>query len=142
MSGVSVILAKLKAYAPLLAVVPTARIMAGELPENITLPAISVTQVSSVPYNRLSMSTANRMHRDLVQVSVVVSGIQGASGTGYLALRQILSLVLAACPHTHGTVASINVDSIVPGQEGPDLPFGPPSMLEGSREFTVKWTST
>lgn len=142
MSGVAVILAKLKAHAPLLAVVPTGRIMAGDFPENIALPAISVMQVSSVPRNRLSMNPANVMHTDTVQVTVIVSGIQGAAGTGYAGLRQILKLVLAACPHTHGTVASINVDSILPDSEGPDLPIDAPAMLVGSRDFKVVWTAT
>ena len=51
MSGVAVIVSLLKASAPILAIVPTTRIMAGDLPLNTVMPAIAVTQISGVPYN-------------------------------------------------------------------------------------------
>lgn len=132
MSGVAVIVAKLKAHAPLTAVVASARIMAGNLPLNTALPAISVTQISSVPRNTVSMADSE-FNTDRVQVTVMAKT--------YPSLRSILRLVLAACPHTRGTVNGIACDSITPEAEGPDFSDEELTMVAGSRDFNVTWTA-
>ena len=140
MSGVAVIVAKLRAYAPLVAVVPAVRIVAGDLPLKSALPAISVMQVSSVPRLVVAMPIAKMSHTDRVQVTVLVKGDQIASaGTGYAGLRTILAHVLAACPHTRGTFNGVSVDTIMPDSEGPDDSMDDPYMLLGSRDFMVRW---
>ena len=140
MSGVAVIRYLLANNAPVLAVVPAARIMAGDLPLNTTLPAISVMQISSIPYNFLRINEANKLHTDRVQVSVLFKGPQGTSaGTGYPGVRALLRLVLAACPSQRGTVNGIVCDSIVPDLEGPDLYDDATALYSASRDFIVKW---
>jgi len=137
MSGVSVIWYLLKTNSPVLAVVPATRIMAGDLPVKMVLPAISVTQISSVPYNLLRTNEANKMHTDRVQASVLFKGV--GEGAGYPGLKAMMKLVLAACPSQRGTVNGVVVDSITPGLEGPDLYDDAVGVYSQSRDFLVRW---
>lgn len=140
MSGVTIIRGKLAAYAPLLAVVPAARIKEGELPLKTTVPAISITQISSSPRWTVSMPGTNVLNTDRVQVTVMTSGTQGsAAGTGYPGLRAILKLVLAACGNSKGTVNGVLCDAILPEAEGPDFFNDDPALCMGSRDFMVRW---
>jgi hypothetical protein len=143
MSGVRAIWHLLKTNAPLIAEVPAARIMAGELPLNTVMPAIQVTEVSSVPRLTLAMTEPNRMHTDRVQVTVLVKAPEGEpAGEGYPHVREILALVLAACPNQSGTVNGVTLDSIIPDIEGPDLADVAAALYSGSRDFMVKWKSS
>jgi hypothetical protein len=143
LSGVAVIRSKLATNANLIAVVPPARIMAGELPLNTVMPAIQVTEVSSVPRLTLAMTEPNRMHTDRVQVTVLVKAPEGEpAGEGYPHVREILALVLAACPNQNGTVNGVTLDSILPDIEGPDLADVTAAIYSGSRDFMVKWKSS
>lgn len=140
MSGVAVIRSLIAANTAVLAVVPASRIIAGDLPLLTVLPAISITQVSSIPLNLLRTNGANKLHTDRVQVSVLFKGPQGTpSGTGYPGVKALLKLVLAACPSQRGTVNTFAVDSIQPDMEGPDLSDEATSLYSGSRDFIVKW---
>lgn len=140
MSGVAVIRYLLVHYQPLLNVVPASRIMAGDLPLNTTLPAISVTQIGSTPRNTVGMNGAQVLHTDRVQVSVLVKGSQGSpAGQGYPGVRSLLKLVLAACPHQHGTINGVVTDSVLPDTEGPDACDETVALYTGSRDFIVKW---
>ena len=142
MSGVAVIRYLLANASAVTAVVPAARIMAGDLPLNTVMPAISIVQISSVPRNTVKMGEASVQHTERVQVSVLFKGPQGSpAGAGYPGVRSLLKLVLAACPHTRGTVNGISVDSIVPDLEGPDLSDYATALYSGSRDFFVRWNS-
>ena len=146
MSGVVVIVALLKANAPILSALgagpPIAanRIMAGDLPLSTVLPAITVTQISGVPRLTVAMIEPNRLNTDRVQVSVLFKGPAGSpSGLGYPGVKNMMKLVLAACPNQRGTINGINVDSILPDTEGPDLQDDATSLFSQSRDFIVKW---
>ncbi len=142
MSGVAVVRYLLANNAAVIAVVPAARIMAGDLPLNTVMPAIAITQISSVPRNIISMNPAKVQHTDRVQVSVLFKGPQGTpAGTGYPGVRAMLKLVLAACPNTRGTVGSVDVDSIIPDLEGPDLQDDATALYSGSRDLIVRWNA-
>lgn len=126
--------------ANVLAVVPATRILAGELPLNTVMPALSITLVSGTPHNTLAMNEGRRLSADRVQVTAVVKGPQGTpAGLGYPGVRQLMALVLAACPHQRGTINGVDVDSIIPEQEGPDLSDMATSLYLGSRDFVVRW---
>jgi hypothetical protein len=143
MSSVTVIVNRLKAHAPLVALVPAARIMAGELPLNTALPAIAVTLVSSLPRLTVPVPGTKVMNTDRVQVTVAAAGVQTTTaGTGYKGMKDILVLVLAACGNVSGTVGGVKVDSIRPDIEGPDFFNDAPAMALGSRDFLVRWTTT
>ena len=140
MSGVAVVRFLLANSAPVVAVVPAVRIMAGDLPLNTVMPAIAVTQIDSIPLNLLRINEANKMHTDRVQVSVLFKGPEGSpAGTGYPGVRALLKLVLAACPSQRGTVNGVSVDSISPDIEGPDLQDEATALYSCSRDFIVRW---
>lgn len=140
MSGVVIIRSLLAANTALTAVIPAANIMAGDLPLNTVLPGISLSQVSSMPFNLLKTNEANKLHTDRVQVSVIFKSPQGSpSGTGWPGVKAALKLVLVACPSQRGTVNGIVVDSIVPDVEM-ILPEDPvDNTIQGSRDLIVKW---
>lgn len=144
MSGVAIIMNLLTTNGPLIAAIPATSIYAGDLPLNAPLPGISISQISSVPRNIVSMNEAvgKKSHVDRVQVTVMLKGPEGTpSGAGYPGLRSLLRLVLAACPNTHGTVNTFSVDSIIPDFEGPDLVDPTLAIYSGSRDFFVRWNA-
>ncbi len=141
MSGVVAIRYLLANNAGVLAVVPAARIMAGDLPLSTTMPAISIKQISSVPRLTVAMGEPRLLHTDRVQVSVLLKGPLGSpTGLGYPGQKALLKLVLAACPNQRGTINGVAVDSILTDMEGPDLYDDPTSLFLGSRDFIVKYT--
>jgi len=142
MSGCAVIWYLLKTNNAVLAVVPAARIMIGDLPLNTAMPAISITQVDSQPRLTVAMNEPNRMHTERVQVTVLFKGPEGSpAGAGVPGVKALLPLVLAACPHTHGSVNGVTVVSITPDSEGPDLQDAATALYSGSRDFLVRWRS-
>lgn len=143
MSGVAVIVALLKASAPVVAIIPAARIMAGDLPIGTVMPAIAITQVSGIPRLTVAMTEANKLNTDRVQVSVLFKGPQASpAGTGYPGVAAMMKLVLAACPNQRGTINGVNCDSILPDLEGPDLQDDATGLFSRSRDFIVKWRNT
>jgi len=137
MSGVAVIRALIVANSSVTAVVPATRIRTGDLPNNTVIPAISIKQISSMPYNLIKTNETNKMHRDRVQVTVY----RNADGTddGYPGLKTLLDLILTACASQRATVASIAVDSVQPGHEGPDLYVQDTDIVTRSRDFVVTY---
>lgn len=142
MSGVAVVRYLLANAAAVVAVVPAARIVAGDLPLNTVMPAISITQISSVPRNDIQLNESPKLHTDRVQVSVLFKGPEGSpAGAGYPGVRSLLKLVLAACPSQRGTINSVAVSAIVPDMEGPDLQDADTALYSGSRDFFVRWSA-
>lgn len=140
MSGVAVIRYLLANHAGVQVVIPASRIMAGVLPLNTAMPALAVSQISSVPFNLLRSNEPNKMHSDRVQVTALFKGPTGTpAGTGYPGLKAMLKLVLVACPSQRGTVNGVVVDSITPDMEGPDFYDDVAQMHSCSRDFVVKW---
>lgn len=143
MSGVAVIRYLLANNAPIVAIIPAARIMAGDLPLNMPLPAISVTQVSSVPRNTLQTNESPKVHTDRVQVTWFFNGTEATpAGTGYPGLRAMGRLLLAACPSQRGTINGVAVQAIIPDVEGPDFAAPDEALLSSSRDFLVRWIGT
>lgn len=142
MSGVIVIRYLLANNAPVLAVVPAARIVAGDLALNMALPAIAIEHVSGVPHNLIRTNEPQKLHTDRVQVSALFKGASGTPpGTGYAGVKALLKLILAACPSQYGVINGINVLSIQPEIEGPDLSDAATSLYSGSRDFIVSFTA-
>src|SRR5574340_178392 len=110
MSGVAIIRYKLANAAGVTALVPSTQIMAGPLPINTTMPAISVAEISASP--ELVVTAATTMMQDRVQVTVFAKT--------YPEIRTILSAVKAALPYSRGTVNGYNCDCVLPDVNGPD----------------------
>lgn len=140
MSGAAVIRHLLANHAPLLALIPATRIIAGPLKPNTVLPAIAVTEVFNNPLNLLRINESGKQHTESVQVTWLVKDADATpAGTGYVGMKQIAPIILAACPSQRGTINGVAVDSIVPGLEGPDIYFADIGIHSNSRDFTVKW---
>lgn len=143
MSGVAVIRSLIAGNAAVTAVIPSTRIMAGDLPLNTVMPAIAVTQVSGIPRLTVAMTEPNKMNTDRVQVSVLFKGPQASpAGTGYPGVAAMMKLVLAACPNQRGTINGVSVDSVLPDSEGPDLQDDATGLFSRSRDFIVRWHNT
>jgi hypothetical protein len=130
MSDVKAVRYLLANNAALVAVVPATRIEAGLIPQGTALPALAVTHVSN-PRGQLIAGPASCVAR--VQVTVHASS--------YPQQKQVLTLVRAALPRTHGTVNGVKVESLVVDLEGPDFRNDEvePSIFMGSQDFIVTY---
>lgn len=137
MSGVAIIRYLLANNAGVTAVVPATRIIAGDLPLNTAMPAIAVTQISSVPHNAIRINEATKQYTDRVQVTVFRKA--EPDDRGYPGLKPLLKLVLAACPSQRGAVNGFACESIVPDIEGPDITLPDLSLFTRSKDFIVKF---
>lgn len=142
MSGVIVIRALLVANQAVVAAVPVERIFAGDAPIGCPKPALSVKQISGVPTLTVSMNDAKHLHTERIQVTALVTGTEGTPpGDGYPAAKQLMVLVLAACKNTKGVMNGVDVDSVLPDFQGPDLADAPIALLTQSRDFIVKYNA-
>jgi hypothetical protein len=132
MSSVGAVNYILSNAAALLLQVPATRILSGPVPQDTTLPAISVRQVSGVESDFKPVApTSPPFTADRVQVTVYAST--------YAAKKTILRLVRDALHGQRGSFNSIGVDSIVVDGEGPDLDDLNARIYEQSRDFIVRW---
>ena len=129
MSDVKAVRYLLANNAPLNAQVPAVRVIGGVLPQDIALPAISVTHVSTV--RPQMVSAASRLCVARVQVSVLA--------TTYATQKSVLGLVRAALPRSRGNVNGVAVDSILPDVEGPDF-NDEAGIYMGSIDYRVTYT--
>lgn len=141
MSGVAIVRSLLAGNAPLITVVPAARIMAGLLPQGIALPAIAVTSISSMRRNTVSMAEATTLVTERVQVALAVKD-SSREGGDYPQLTTGMRLIRQACPNQHGTINGFLCDSILPDIEGPDLDGDEPGMMSRSQDLIVKWVES
>lgn len=131
MSGPAVVRYLLANSAGLIAEVPAARIIVGNLPIATVLPAVSVKKISGVKLRGVRQNEAGALRQDRVQVTVhAISGAQQ---------QQLMALVRAACPSQRGTVNGVSVDSIIDDGEGPDLSDPDASIFEQSQDFLARW---
>lgn len=135
MSGVAVIRSLLAANSNVIAVVPAARILGGDLPLNTAMPAISVTLISGMPHRTIGINETPQMRADRVQVTIYRKA--PPADDGYPGLDSLMTLVRSACPNVRGTYLGIEVDSITPDLEGPDLPMPDLALFTRSMDFMV-----
>jgi hypothetical protein len=116
----------------LTAVVPATAIAAGVVPINTVLPAISITEISSLP--RGNVNAPDGFYRDRVQVTV--------EATTYPQAKQIIALIRAVfTTYKRGTVNGFNCDSVIPDTAGPDLFDQQTNIHSQSLDFIVRWHS-
>ena len=131
MSGISVISYLLANAAAVTGVVPVDSIKVGPvLPLGTSLPAIVVSQISSVPYNLININEANKVHTDRIQVTAI--------SKSYAQLKALMVLILAACPNQAGSVNGVRVSYIKPAAEGPELFDQTTDAYQISRDFIVQ----
>lgn len=133
MNGVIALRQLLVASGAVTALVPTARIAAGVLPQGVALPAISITSVSSVDRN-IPNPGANRHVRERVQVTVMAST--------YPSLKAILAAVKGAAADTMPAVSGITDVVVHTDGAGPDFMDEDASIYLGTQDFAVRFSET
>lgn len=135
MSGVAIVRALLAAHAPLTALVPAGKIYAGVIPQNVALPAISVTEVGNNEQTTTARNLATKMIRERVQVTLLVK--ETADTAGYALLKRALkAAALGPGMHT-GQVLTYKVRSVMDQGTNPEIPVGDDRIYEQSRDFMV-----
>jgi len=129
MSAVAIMRALLIGHAPVTALVPAARIVAGNVPDG-SLPAIGITEISGV-----EQDTVARAGRTLVTARVQVT-VYAAS---YPQQKAILKAAKLGAGVFTGQVAGYAVRSVLRDAIGPDM--GNPAIptFEQSRDFKISF---
>jgi hypothetical protein len=128
MSDVKVVRYLLANSAPLTAVVPAAKILAGVIPQGTVLPAIAISHVSTVRRKTVERSATEHCTAR-VQVTV--------QAKSYPQQKAILALVRAALPRTRGMINGVDVDNILCDIDGPDFIDTEADIYMGSSDFIV-----
>lgn len=110
--SVKVIRALLAANAATTAAVPADRIVAGVVPVDTALPALSITHISTVPIGAIDAAAEFSLVRTRVQVTVVTAD--------YPAGKELADIVRRACNFERGLIAGVDVVSITRDTVGPD----------------------
>lgn len=130
MSGVAVIRYLLVNNASLTATVSADKIKPGLVPIGITLPAISIRQISGREFQIIKRGS-NQLVTERIQIT--------AQAKTYTEQKAIIALIRAALPGTHGTVNTFLVDSLTYESDGPDLEYENPVIFEQSLDYFVKF---
>ena len=127
MSAVAIMRALLIGHAPVTALVPAARIVAGNVPDG-SLPAIGISEISGV-----EQDTVARASRTLVTARVQVT----VYAESYPQQKAILKAAKLGAGVFTGQVAGYAVRSVLRDAIGPDI--GNPAIptFEQSRDFKI-----
>lgn len=112
MSGVIIARRLLTDSVALLVLVPSARILAGVIPQGTALPCIAVTDVSSTDRDTLSPRAVIKV-TERVQITVM--------GATYAEVKAVLALARKACRNKIGTVGSFTFVTCRLDGKGPDF---------------------
>lgn len=124
----AVIRSLLVGSAALTAQVPAVRIMAGELPQGIALPALAIEEISSVPQPTID-AQAYALMRTRVQVTVCAAS--------YPQQKALAALVRTACEYQRGMIAGQIVSSLTLESTGPDLRDSDAQIFQQPLDFLV-----
>lgn len=128
-TGTDIIGAMLLADAPLIALIPAARIKSGVLPDGITLPALVVLEASQVERQPLKRGAKVRTI-DRVSVTGRFNSVRER--------KTIMEMVKRICAGRTGSIAGMANVSILTAGRGPDL-LGPADSFEKTQDFRVSY---
>lgn len=130
MSAVAIMRALLTTWAPLTAVVPTSRIIAGTLPVGTVLPAVSVMEVGGDELATVARAGPTTTNTIRVQVT--------CAAKSYATQKQLMAATKLGAGVHGGTVAGFRVKAVEPAGVGPDLNnLDDDGIYEQSRDFIV-----
>jgi hypothetical protein len=129
MSGVDIVGSLLRAFEPLIAIVPIENIKAGVLPDGIPLPAILVASVSLVD---LQMLKREPMVRSTERVAVAVRA------ASHRDREAIIRLIPTCCAGRTGEIGGSLRVSILTAGTGPDV-IGPANSFEKTQDLRVSF---
>jgi hypothetical protein len=131
MTGVDIIGDLLRADAGLIAIVPVDRIKAGQLPDNVALPALLVRLVSSI--ERLTL-TRGSIVRATDRISVTVRA------GNYRDQGAVIGMARSICAGRIGAVGGGTDVAILNAGTGPDV-LGPANSFEQTIDFRVTFNT-
>lgn len=111
MSAVKAIRALLIANAPVIAICPAAKIVAGIVPQATALPALSILHVVTTNISHIDAQAEFALVTSRVQVTAMASDYPG--------VQSLIAAVRKACNYQRGTLAGANVASVVRDTVGP-----------------------
>ena len=130
MNGVAIMRALLLAHPPVTAIVGQ-QVFAGDVPADEPLPAIGIKEV-----DRVEMDTVSRDG----QVTLVTARIQVTVYEKSYPEQKALLLATKLGPGTHtGTIAGVEVRSVLRESVGPDMSDPEAGIHEQSRDFKVTY---
>lgn len=137
MSAVAIVVALLRAHAPVMALLPSTSVYAGPVPLGKPLPAISVREVSSNEQGTVNRDKPKTLVRSRVQVTVLAT-----DPGGYAKMKALLlAAKLGAGNHT-GLIGAYEVNSVRPESVNPEMPVEDDGIYEQSRDFMVTFQET
>lgn len=132
MNGVAALRSVLTADAAMLLLVPSERIVAGDLTMDTALPAVTVQSISAVDMN-IPSPAAERFVRERVQATV--------HATSYEQQKEVLAAVKkAAADVLYPVVEGITGVTIHTDGQGPDFFSEDASVYLGSMDFMIKYS--
>ena len=113
LSSLAIIYNVLKVDAPLLVSVPLTSIYMGVIPLNVSLPAIALTEISTVENTTIDANATFALVTGRVQITVAAKD--------YVSVKNIIKLVRKACNYKNGTIAGFIVSVIMREYVGADF---------------------
>lgn len=132
MSGVAIIRELLATWTPLTALVPAARVYAGQAPQGAVMPAVSVSEVGVRERPTVARRTQGKTSTARVQVTVLTKDYPSMKAA-------IKAAALGPGVHT-GTVKGYSVKSVEQDGIGPEIPPAEDGIFEQSRDFLVTFS--
>lgn len=108
-------------------------IMGGVIPLGTPVPALGVKTVGNNERTTVSMREPRRLQTERVQVTV--------HAATYAQQKSLVRLAALACRNRNGLVNGVDLDSILPGGEGPDGYLADPVIYQQTLDLIVKWRS-
>jgi hypothetical protein len=131
MSGVAVISYLLKHDASVIATIPTARIITGDMPLSTTLPAISIRKISRTRRDVVKKVAGKMQFDERVQVT--------CRAKTYASTQALMTLVFNALPNMRGTINGVDTVTITDDAVGPDLEDIDIPLYEQSQDYFVRF---
>ena len=129
MRAEKVVVALLKAHAPLLALVSESGIHAGTIPQGQPLPALAYSHISSVEHQTLGGWEATAGVSSRVQIT--------AAAKSYPVLKTVLDEVRRACNNKRGHIAGVQVLNVRRAGVGPDFDSPETGVHSQSIDFMI-----
>lgn len=130
MSAVKIIMGLLLGHAPLTAITTTRRIAPGIIQQATVLPAIAVTEVSSIDRNIVNQGSIRHVS-SRVQVTVMAAN--------YPSQKELITLVRKACADQIGTLSGFDGVAVHTDSRGPDFNDPDAGFYMQSQDFMVSF---
>lgn len=129
MSGVAIIRELLANHVPVTNITTADRVVAGILPQGLTLPALSIHEIGNNEEPTIARNMPNRMVRERVQVTALAHE--------WALMKRLLKAADLGRGVKTGFVLGFKVNSIIPQGTNPEIPPGVSKIYEQSRDFVV-----